>query len=133
MSWNRRLWGILFVSRARPGTVDRQIIGAAWERPRPAQYPGEPTRCLLFDTRKTAREWCKRKNAEFTGHADLRKWRWKVSPVRVREIVALDLPLSERAAAVRKASKERKATVKRRSPTMVWSGWGLQPVRWSAK
>lgn len=55
--WHRNLWGIEFVSRG----CKPVLIGGLWSesiRER-ACYQGEPTRVLLFQTRKDARAWIK--------------------------------------------------------------------------
>ena len=86
--WDRLLWGVVFSS----GNADREgmLIGGLWATDLGGTpYAGEPTRALLFCTRKQAREWC----AE-----TMRQWRdgrqrddivtrWTVRPVRVRETV----------------------------------------------
>lgn len=91
--WNRLLWGVVFSS----GPADREamLIGGLWATDLGGTpYAGEPTRALLFCTRKQAREWC----AE-----TMRKWRdgrqrddivarWTVRPVRVRETVQVEAP-----------------------------------------
>ena len=84
MAWNRILWGVEFVY-SRSGA--RFLCGTAWMKPPPqSAYDGEPTRALLFVTRKQAREWCKNKQAGYANRSDsLAKWRFR--PVRVREKV----------------------------------------------
>lgn len=90
MAWDRLLWGVEFADRGVEfvdSRKDRFLIGTAWMNPRPkSQYKGEPTRPILFTTRKQAREWCKNKQAEYAGRTDfVAKWRFR--PVRVREKV----------------------------------------------
>lgn len=80
MSWNRKLWGVEFFSE---GTKPH-LIGTLWAS-RIGNYPEEPTRALLFNTRKQAREWCK-KNAWFGGRKDFCS-KWHFRPVRVVETV----------------------------------------------
>jgi hypothetical protein len=88
--WNRLLWGVHFFSSLDKAPV---LIGVLWAMDMlGTPYPGEPTRALLFNTRKHARDWC----------ADtMRKWqsgqqpgdilmRWRVRPVRVRETVQVE-------------------------------------------
>lgn len=73
-SWIRRLWGVEFSGKlTRP-----HLIGSLWAA-RASTYHEEPTRALLFCTRKQAREWCKSKNQCC---AD-----WRFRPVRVVETV----------------------------------------------
>ena len=82
MYWNRKQWGIeteLDKGRA-------VLIGAGWHSARPAQYSGEPTRCLLFTTRAAARAWCKAKMATYA-HREDSCAKWKFRPVRVIESV----------------------------------------------
>lgn len=88
MRWDRLLWGVEFtVWRAG---VAPTLIGNIWAIDQGgAEYPGEPTRALLFCSRKHARRWCadtmqgwREKSAP---GGVLRKWR--VRPVRVRETV----------------------------------------------
>ena len=83
MAWNRLLWGVEFVDTRG----NRLLCGTHWMNPPPrSAYDGEPTRAILFVTRKQAREWCRNKQAEYTGRSDfLAKWRFR--PVRVREKV----------------------------------------------
>ncbi|OGP46224.1 MAG: hypothetical protein A3K30_03900 [Deltaproteobacteria bacterium RBG_13_51_10] len=79
--WDRLLWGVEFSQPdERPF-----LVGEGWAT-YPAQplYAGQPTRALLFDTRKQAREWCRKKEAGYAGHQNgCAKWRFR--PVRVRE------------------------------------------------
>lgn len=82
--WNRLLWGVEFSSpRAKP-----MLLGSVWLDPMPkSQYTGEPSRALLFTTRKAAREWCSNKMASYAERPETTAWRWRFRPVRVREIV----------------------------------------------
>ena len=84
MAWNRLLWGVeLFAKKGEAFC----LCGTAWMSPPPqSAYDGEPTRGLLFMTRKQAREWCKEKQAGYAERSDeCAKWRFR--PVRVREKV----------------------------------------------
>jgi hypothetical protein len=75
MSWNRKLWGVELITEKEPGL----LLGTAWNsHTRTPDYNGEPTRCLLFLTRKQAKEWCKKKNGKT----------WQFSPVRVIENIS---------------------------------------------
>ena len=73
------------------GGADKKpmLIGSGWHehvRTESKPYPGEPTRALLFHTRKDARDWCRARNEEYKAMADfVRHWRMRV--VRVRERV----------------------------------------------
>lgn len=76
LTWNRLMWGVEFQS-------DRPIlIGTLWDQRFPRSVPPfEPTRTLLFTTRKAARDWCKSRNV-------IRR-ETLFRPVRVRETVRL--------------------------------------------
>lgn len=78
--WDRLLWGIqLTTPRSKP-----ILIGSAWSDAR--EYsPGEPSRPLLFLSRRSAREWCAKRTA--SSSAATKDWRYR--PVRVREIVRI--------------------------------------------
>jgi len=95
-AWDRPLWGILFTGSLRDD--DPMLIGCLWDsefRTGNKPYDGEPTRAMLFCTRKTAAAWCKKTNAEWRKRPKgdfVRAWR--VKPVRVRETVAV-LPCSQ--------------------------------------
>lgn len=80
-SWNRKFWAVAF---KRPNMNEEMIIGTAWHNmiSKPI-YDGEPARCLLFDTRRLARKWCKEATISHAKHDT----GWKFRPVRVREIV----------------------------------------------
>ena len=79
--WNRLLWGVkLICPNATP-----MLIGKDWEH-QFLHYDGEPTRALLFVTRKHARAWCRKKQATYKNRNDSCA-KWKFTPVRVREIV----------------------------------------------
>lgn len=84
MSWNRKLWGVEFTS---PGSAPL-LIGTLWMRECDDRkhYPGEPTRPILFTTRKAAREWCRERTATTQAHGDCREF-WAFRAVRVRETV----------------------------------------------
>lgn len=86
-SWDRLQWGVAFT-----GSLDEQaiLIGATWAREfQTKPYPGEPTRALLFCTRKQARDWCLGKMAQWRDGREKTDpvCRWRVFPVRVREVV----------------------------------------------
>jgi len=82
MSWDRKLWGVLFTSKDSSPT----LIGNAWSDPFNSRYEGEPSRVLLFTTRRSAQEWCKEKRAQYKDRPDSCRY-WKFRPVRVRETV----------------------------------------------
>ncbi len=81
--WSRLLWGVELSS-----TPDRtMLIGAGWHLPlNTKHYYDEPTRALLFNTRKSAREYCKAQHDKYRGRIDCCK-KWRFNPVRVIEIV----------------------------------------------
>jgi len=88
MSWDRLLWGIEFSSK-NDGLGDKpMLIGGNWHPDNKPRYPGEPSRPVLFETRKLAREWCAAKNEWCKSRNDLCKY-WHFRPVRVRESVCL--------------------------------------------
>jgi hypothetical protein len=89
--WSRRFWGIT-LRPVRPSDQPR-LIGAVWDvevRDAIAREPrlGQaPSRALLFRTRREARTWCARTQAEYRraypeGHL-CRVWVFR--PVRVWE------------------------------------------------
>lgn len=91
--WDRRFWGVVFHApknspfswpRTRP-----MLLGDLWLAPGVERnfYAGEPTRALLFTTRKLARDWCRKQNAEWLVHGSLIVNNWRASVVRVRETV----------------------------------------------
>ena len=82
MIWTRKLWGVHFIG----ADGEPILIGATWHDHvlREAKpYPGEPTRALLFCTRRDAWDWCVGKNADYRRDG----WKWRVRPVRVVESV----------------------------------------------
>ena len=89
--WNRLLWGVLFSGLRGEEQI---LIGGTWAMDLGGNpYPGEPTRALLFQTRKQARAWCAEKRREWsTLQRDDCVARWRVRPVRVRETVKVEAP-----------------------------------------
>ena len=61
------------------------LIGSLWLSPT-SSYAGEPTRALLFCTRKAARAYCRMEHAKYAGRTDICT-AWRFRPVRVRETV----------------------------------------------
>jgi hypothetical protein len=88
--WDRRLWGVVF-SGSIPGDKPT-LIGVLWAADLGGKpYPGEPTRALLFCNRQQARSWCADTMAKWSvGDSIVRRWR--VRPVRVREMVQIEAP-----------------------------------------
>jgi len=80
-AWNRVMWGVEQGCKHFPN--ERLIIGKAWHIIKNGDYPGEPARCLLFTTRKYARQWCKIATEKSRSHSP----DWWFRPVRVRETV----------------------------------------------
>jgi hypothetical protein len=84
--WNRQLWAVEM--RSPLSRRERMIIGVAWHAVTwhavalPA-YEGEPSRCLLFQTRRQARAWCVAATLQYAKHSK----GWRFRPVRVRETV----------------------------------------------
>jgi len=80
-AWRRNLWGVEFTSGRRADTP--MLIGTAWSTARPGDYVGEPTRPLLFVSRRTARAWCQAKCAQYADRTDTcAMWRFRAVPVR---------------------------------------------------
>lgn len=85
MSWNRKLWGVEFCGSFRQDPPS--LLGRSWHDDSvPRQYPGEPTRALLFRTRREARAWCRHKVKFYAGLGDVCSL-WRFSTVRVIERV----------------------------------------------
>jgi hypothetical protein len=86
MSWDRILWGVEFNSHFRDDPP--VLLGKAWAPlyTSTAGLPGEPTRALLFSTRKQARDWCRDRNRGWAERNDSCS-KWRVKPVRVHETV----------------------------------------------
>lgn len=79
MTWDKVLWG---VELSHCASNERTLmLGSARHRPYRRGHEDEPTRVLLFCTRKQARDWCKSSN-ELAGHLG-----WKYTPIKVRERV----------------------------------------------
>ena len=79
MTWNRVLWGVELKSTIKnePPT----ILGSRWHFADRRGHDGEPSRVLLFCTRKQARDWCRGRN-ERDEHLG-----WKYTPIKVSERV----------------------------------------------
>ena len=79
MPWDRNLWGVEFKGGMKEDNP--MILGEAWNGPSLERHEGEPTRALLFRTRKQARAWCQ----------DRRKrnktYKWTFTPVKLRELL----------------------------------------------
>jgi hypothetical protein len=81
-SWDRLLWGVVLWDH-----YDKPLfLGSAWDRSPKAGHADEPSRTLLFNTRASARVWCKERNDKNKLREDCCK-HWHFQPVRVREIV----------------------------------------------
>ena len=83
--WHRKLWGIKF-----KGGIDKDppiLLGSLWHENPGKEYPGAPTRALLFTTRSAARQWCKERMAKWNAREDANQLNWKVTPVRVTDTV----------------------------------------------
>lgn len=81
--WDRIMWGIEF----RNGNETPTLLGGGWGgfNAGVSRYKGEPTRALVFSTRRQARDYCRMKHQEYKDHPICGKWRFR--PVRVRETV----------------------------------------------
>lgn len=78
----RQLWGIQLKTLKN----DRPIgpLFDSWHDVRQPFYEGEPTRPLLFVSRRLAREWCKQRRARYADREDdCAQWYFK--PIRVKE------------------------------------------------
>ena len=84
--WDRLLWGVEM--RAKSCRPEGMLIGDAWDHVTPQKYLGEPTRPLLFWSRRQARVWCAAKTIACKRHSD----DWIFRAVRVRETVKEVLP-----------------------------------------
>jgi len=85
--WNRVLWGVMFTSGREDAPL---LLGQAWNDPQPQSlYPGEPTRTLVFTTRKDARAWCRARREKYRERTDCCAL-WRFTPVRVRERVSVE-------------------------------------------
>lgn len=60
---------------------ESMILGTQWHKLEPRRYDGEPTRALLFTTRKAARDWSRQATLKHAKHSP----DWKFKPVRVSE------------------------------------------------
>jgi hypothetical protein len=81
LAWDRSLWAVEMRSKScRP---EGMFITDSWHAVTPKKYLGEPTRPLLFWTRRQARAWCAAKTIDYKRHSP----DWKFKPVRVREIL----------------------------------------------
>lgn len=77
----RVFWGIAFSGAS---DVEPSMIGSTWHRGWSQQDNAEPSRPMLFRSRKAAREWCADRHAEYSQRQDsLRFWRFR--PIKVRE------------------------------------------------
>lgn len=84
MNWRRYLWGVRFTGSRKD--VEPMLLGRGWYAAEPIFYPGEPTRALLFTTRKDARTWCRSQMLKYAGRTDCCA-DWRFVPVRVLESV----------------------------------------------
>lgn len=86
--WDRKMWGIeLWIGAGETGKEYVGLLGGGWNgrEAERARYEGEPTRVLVFRTRKQARDYCVKKHLEYKDHPVCGRWRF--CPVRVRETV----------------------------------------------
>jgi hypothetical protein len=82
MAWKRQFWGIRFLSGR--GKDEPFLIGSSWHIVSPERWNGEPTRALLTQTRKQAREIVKALYKKYGPHCPF----WKFREVRVTEDVS---------------------------------------------
>ena len=80
--WRKLLWAVeTYSPLSRP-----HLIGRLWHDSTPKPYDGEPTRALLFCTRKDARAYCRAEHDKYRGRQDCCA-DWRFRPVRVLETV----------------------------------------------
>jgi len=88
-AWSRLLWGVALKSPRS----DPVLIGSKWAArqgsPEEPRHEGEPSRVLLFRLRRQARDWCRDANAHYQMHESYIVKQWHVTPVCVRETVAV--------------------------------------------
>jgi hypothetical protein len=82
--WNRKMWGVTMKSPLSP----LSLLGRAWIRGEKPNYEGEPSRTLVFQTRRQAREYCRAENTWCKARTDCCH-EWKFRAVRVRETVRM--------------------------------------------
>lgn len=86
--WDRLLWGIVFTSKGIYPSDPPALIGGGWDTREGSDRPSsEPSRPVLFRTRKQAADWCRERNAMWKKNN--RPLGWHVKPVRVREVVSV--------------------------------------------
>lgn len=74
-SWSHQYWGVLLLSDGK----EPILISGSWHPKIKYTYEGEPSRPVLFTTRKLARIWCKELN-EMCKHVSI--WKFKVVKVK---------------------------------------------------
>lgn len=85
-SWNRKFWGIVLHTNDR----DPMLLGSLWAGGNQlVRYDDEPTRALLFCSRKKAREFCRKRNEYYKDHKSNTLNKWRVKVVRVIEKVEI--------------------------------------------
>lgn len=87
MGWRKALWGVEFKGSIKDDKP--MLLGDQWhETVRRGRefYDEEPTRALLFRTRRAARAWCKGEMEKYAGRDDCCA-AWRYRPVRVIETV----------------------------------------------
>ena len=85
--WNQTLWAIKFTYKDNSKSF---IIGEVWDKIRPPNYEGEPTRPLLFWTRAKARKWIQNNNARYTKFFGKRIFKPIKVIQRIEEIIIRD-------------------------------------------
>lgn len=83
MKWDHKHWGVEF----RSSMKDERplLLSNLWRKDKAIPYPDEPTRPMLFTTRRAARKWRKEKMDSYSTRKDCcAEWKFKV--IRVREI-----------------------------------------------
>ena len=84
--WDRRMWGVVHYHVGLRRHEPPMLLGAGWDKGRTRYHQGEPSRTLVFTSRKLAREWCA-KESEWCGARTDCCRDWRFVPVKVRELV----------------------------------------------
>jgi hypothetical protein len=83
VSWDRNLWGIEFIGMGAGEAPF--LIGGGWHPALKPRFVGEPSRPILFTSRRLAHAWCAEKMAQYADSDICKHWRFRA--VRVRETV----------------------------------------------
>jgi len=85
LEWNRRFWGVEFKGSMKDNKPS--LLGSSWrDFGKVVPHTDEPTRVMLFTTRRAARQWCREKHQRYADRQDCCA-DWRFRPIRVQEIV----------------------------------------------